>query len=472
MPAGKGLDMPPQFGTSGLRGLVTALTPALVARYIRAFLEAGSHGGAVHIGWDLRPSSPEIARCVLQAVRAAGFDAVVHGALPTPALALAAMKKGQAAVMITGSHIPADRNGLKFYRPDGEISKADETAISGLLETDFTPNPLGGVTQSRAASQAYMDRYVDAFGPQALAGLRLGIYQHSSVARDLMGPLVQALGGHPVDLGRAERFVPLDTEAVGSTTRDRLRLWAAGHQLDAILSTDGDADRPMLADASGALVPGDLLGPLAARFLGADHIVTPLSSNTCVAHMPEVSAVTWTRIGSPFVIAAMERLMQADPAARVAGYEANGGFVLGYPAQAPGGALAPLMTRDSLLPMIAALVAMRRAGLGLAALLKTLPPRFTAADRLQNVPIDRSRALLGQLAENPAARAAFFDGLGPEQSLDLTDGLRVHFATGVIVHLRPSGNAPECRCYAEAGSEDDARRLVQNALEALRAWLG
>lgn len=69
-----------------------------------------------------------------------------------------------------------------------------------------------------------------------------------------------------------------------------------------------------------------------------------------------------TRIGSPFVIAGMEAVLAAAPEARVAGYEANGGFLLGFAAEAPAGVLAPLMTRDSLLPILAPLVAARGAG--------------------------------------------------------------------------------------------------------------
>ena len=67
--------MPPKFGTSGLRGLVTELVPDLITDYTRAFLAACPHGGAVHVGWDLRPSSPAIAQVVLKAVQAAGIRA-------------------------------------------------------------------------------------------------------------------------------------------------------------------------------------------------------------------------------------------------------------------------------------------------------------------------------------------------------------------------------------------------------------
>ena len=98
--------MAPKFGTSGLRGLVTELTTELVQDYTRAFLASCQTGGAVHVGQDLRPSSPEIARGVLNAVENAGLLAIDCGVLPTPALANSAMAQGHGAIMITGSHIP------------------------------------------------------------------------------------------------------------------------------------------------------------------------------------------------------------------------------------------------------------------------------------------------------------------------------------------------------------------------------
>ena len=111
-----------KFGTSGLRGLVTELTPELVAAHIQAFIRACPMGNGLWVGRDLRASSPDLAAVVLTAAREMGLATVDCGDVPTPALALAAMKAGAAAVMVTGSHIPADRNGLKFYLPSGEIA--------------------------------------------------------------------------------------------------------------------------------------------------------------------------------------------------------------------------------------------------------------------------------------------------------------------------------------------------------------
>ncbi|HBZ42900.1 MAG TPA: phosphomannomutase [Maritimibacter sp.] len=456
--------MAPKFGTSGLRGLVVELTPELVADHIRAFITACPNGGAVHVGRDLRPSSPDIAEVVLDTIASEGLLAVDCGAVPTPALALGSMARGHAAVMITGSHIPADRNGLKFYVPHGEISKSDEAAIRDALGAEARTD-AGTRETVTSANATYVARYVDAFGAGALAGLKIGVYQHSSVARDVMVDVLTALGATPIPLARSDSFIPVDTEAVDPDVATAIQGWCAEHSLDAVISTDGDADRPLVADAKGRIVPGDVLGALTAKALGATVIVTPVSSNSMIDQMPAFTRIERTRIGSPFVIAGMEAILSDVPATNVVGYEANGGFLLGFAADMVGGPLAPLMTRDCLLPILAPLAQAVRAGVSLADLVADLPSVFTAADRVTEVPTDASKALIAMLSSDAKERAAFFDGLGPEEGVDLTDGLRVTFSGNRTVHLRPSGNAPECRCYAEAQEAGEARRLVTEYMD-------
>lgn len=459
--------MAPKFGTSGLRGLVTELTEELVKDHTRAFLAACDHGGAVHVGQDLRPSSPQIAEWVMQAVESAGLQAVDCGVLPTPALALASLHAQQAAIMVTGSHIPADRNGLKFYTPKGEILKEDEQNILAGLGKKYSDHSAP-TRQTLEALAGYVARYADAFGPEALSGLTIGVYQHSSVARDIMVEVMQALGAVTVSLARSDTFIPVDTEALDTATRDMLAGWCAEHGLDAVISTDGDADRPMVADAGGRIVPGDVLGAITARGLGAKVICTPVSSNSMIQGMADFDSIALTRIGSPYVIAAMEEALAANPEARVVGYEANGGFLLGFDAQGPAGPLSPLMTRDCLLPIVAPLTAAQATDKALNSLVAELPPVFTAADRLTETPTELSTALLARLTGDATARAAFFDAMAQETSVDTTDGLRVSFDGGEVVHLRPSGNAPEFRCYAEAATAQRASELVTQHLVRVR----
>ena len=462
--------MAPKFGTSGLRGLVVDLTEDLVGDYIRAFSIACNCKGRIFVGRDLRPSSPQIATFVIQAATDAGLQVVDCGAVPTPALALAAMDASAGAVMVTGSHIPADRNGLKFYVPSGEISKDDEDAITAHLGGSFTAKVSAAVIRGDAITP-YLDRYRSAFSQHSLQGIRIGVYQHSAVARDLLVQTFEALGATVLPLARSDTFVPVDTEALDAGSKALLRGWCSEHQLDAIVSTDGDSDRPMVTDHRGEVVAGDILGVLTAQYLGATNICTPISSNSMVKQLTQFERVNLTKIGSPFVIDAMKRTLASDQNAKVVGFEANGGFLLGFTVTTGDGAITPLMTRDSLLPMLAPLVLAQENDQSLAELVETLPTVFTASDRIQDVDPEKSKDLLDQLTNGTAARDAFFSSCGPISNVDTTDGLRVSFQNSYVVHLRPSGNAPELRCYAEAKTREKAKALVDHFIRQLRARL-
>ncbi|SEO30040.1 phosphomannomutase [Gemmobacter aquatilis] len=460
--------MAPKFGTSGLRGLVVELTPELVADHVRAFIRACPTGTGLWVARDLRPSSPDLADVVLEAARGMGLATVDCGDVPTPALALAAMGAGAAAVMVTGSHIPADRNGLKFYLPGGEIAKADEAAILAALGQGGGTGQGPATASCPTAGADWVARYVTGFGPQALAGLKIGVWSHSAVSRDLLLATVTALGGTAVELGRSDIFIPVDTEAVAPEARVAIAGWAAEFGLDAVISTDGDGDRPLLADAAGRVIVGDVLGQITAASLGAEVVVTPVSSNTGVEAGGKFARVIRTKIGSPFVIAGMETAGDA----KVVGYEANGGFLLGFTAQGPAGPLPPLATRDSLLPLIAPLSLAKAAG-GLAALVAAEPARFTAADRLEGIEPEASKTFLAMLETNPAQLAAFFAPLADTvAATDRTDGLRFTLGSGRILHMRPSGNAPEFRLYVEAESPEIAAQMLDQGFASLRAMIG
>lgn len=453
----------PKFGTSGLRGLVSDLTSDLVATYTRAFLTVCETGGQICIGRDLRPSSPRIAADVARAAQEAGIDVIDCGAVATPALALAAGRAGAGAVMVTGSHIPADRNGLKFYvQGGGEIIKTDEAAIlAQLAHQSDMPGTQGSMTPDPDASARFVTRYVQAFGSDALTGRRIGVYEHSAVGRDTLLQILSALGAETIPLGRSAEFIPVDTEAVDPTLRTQIEAWVAERQLDALVSTDGDSDRPLMADETGQIVPGDIMGQITAQYLQARVVVTPVSSNSGVMQKG-FAEVRRTRIGSPYVIADMT----GDGA--VVGYEANGGFLLGFEASGPAGVLAPLMTRDCMLPLVTVLMAAK--GQTVSARVAQEPAIFTQADRLQDVPTTTSQALVARLSERTEARAAFLASLGVTQSgpHDLTDGLRIPLESNRTLHIRPSGNAPELRLYVEASTPDAAADLLSSGLTELR----
>ncbi len=480
------------FGTSGVRGLVTELTDWECALYARAFVRYVRERGApavVSVSGDYRSSTPRILRAVAWAIRQEGATVDFVGFVPTPTLACHAFKRRQASVMVTGSHIPDDRNGIKFNLPWGEVLKADEAELSrrylALKAGTAADEGIAGVfgadgsfwleappelpPANGEAETAYLRRFLDFFPWHCLAGKRIALYEHSSVARDILGRLLEGLGARVVRLARSEKFIPVDTEAV--TNADQLAEWVRGCRADALVSADGDGDRPLLVDERGALVRGDVLGILVAAYLRADAVATPVSCNTALEKSGLFPRVQRTRIGSPYVVEAMQAAVAAG-CRRVVGYEANGGFLLASEvvSASTGARLEPLPTRDAALPLLACLHAATQKSLTLSQLVATLPPRFTHSGLLRPFPTEQGRALVARFQAGGAAVAeqVFGGAFGAVQTLDFTDGARITFATGDIVHVRPSGNAPEFRVYTEAASPAAALANSTRAIAVLR----
>jgi len=467
-----------KFGTSGLRGLVTDLQGHASALYATAFarhlLDAGlaKAGDRIFVAGDYRPSSPEIAATCIGALARAGLQPIDCGAIPTPALALYAMSKGCASLMVTGSHIPADRNGIKFYRPDGEIDKADELAITRIAAeigdtiVDLTPGTAQN--EERQAIELFLSRNRALLPAGALAGLKIGVYQHSTVARDGLIDVIAGYGAEVVALGRSDHFIPVDTEAVSAQTIEFMRGWAGEHGLDAIVSADGDGDRPLVADETGTPLRGDLLGLIVARFLEAKVVVTPVTSNSGIEAAGSYR-VTRTKVGSPFVIEGMNKATAAGETA-VMGFEANGGVLTQSDFAVANGTLTALPTRDSFLPVLATLFLAKQRAKALSAIAADFHLPVAAADRLENFAVETSAALMAHLRSSPANLAAFLKPIGAVGSVSDIDGLRVTLSDRAIIHFRPSGNAPEMRCYVEAEDEAAASSLLEKGLSLVRDW--
>jgi phosphomannomutase len=474
------------FGTSGVRALVSDLTAPVVATYVRVFIQHLRQTGQLQastthcvVGWDLRPSSLDIAAAVCAGLQQEGLLPDWAGCLPTPALALRALQIGCPGIMVTGSHIPFDRNGIKFYTQQGEILKADEAAMAVVPVARLAP--VNGMVPhlaecivqvkaqqgDSAALTAYIQRYTQLLPAQALQGLRIGVYQHSAVGRDMLARLLGQLGAQVIPLGRSDQFVPIDTEAVSAKDEAMAAAWCVQHQLHAVVSTDGDGDRPWVCDEQGRFMRGDVLGTLTALWLGVQTVVTPVSSSTVLEKSGQFSHTQRTRIGSPYVIEAMQTL-QAQGHTSVAGFEANGGFLL----QTSQKGLKPLPTRDSTLPILAVLAMAQHKQQPLSALPQLLPERYTQSDRIQNLPTAKSLQLIKHLAKDTAALQAFIQFSGSNtQSIDQTDGLRITLVSQDVIHLRPSGNAPELRCYTEAGTQEQAQQLLTASLNQIKTIL-
>lgn len=510
---------PLNFGTSGRRGEVIDLTQLEIYLNARAELDyllqlPVTRGGiqpgqSCFIAHDLRPSSTrfvpsqggrgELAQAIELAIRDAGLVPVNLGALPTPALTAFALSSGCASMMITGSHIPFQRNGYKTNSAEGELLKEDEAPINALvavwrdrlLKAPFAHSKFAAdgtfshghrelTAPISAGGDAYIRRHRDFFGATCLRGLRVLVYQHSAVGRDLLVETLQQVGAEVMPVGRSDTFVPIDTEAIDDTMLASIQALAhdasgGGQRFDALVSTDGDSDRPLLIglDYTGTDQPraqffgGDLVGMIVAEYLGAEAVVVPISCNDAIDR-GSLAAVLEpkTRIGSPYVVKGMNEA-RAKGRPRICGWEANGGFMTGSDIERAGRTLAALPTRDAFLPIHCVLARMAERRHAMHEIFATLPERYSRAGLLRNFPRAASQQILAALG--PASSLAllletFFtprDRFGRVARLDYTDGVRIYFDNGDIAHVRPSGNADELRIYAVADTQARADEIVR-----------
>jgi phosphomannomutase len=310
----------------------------------------------------------------------------------------------------------------------------------------------------------YLERYVRAFGPDRLAGKKVVFYQHSAVGRDILVELFGRLGAEVAPVGRSEVFVPIDSENVTAQYQAYFKELAAEHpDAFAIISTDGDSDRPFVVDASGAFHRGDVLGAVVAQWLKAEAAALPVSASDAATQWLDQHGIAWayTKIGSPYVVEAMEAQLAAGKGSAV-GWEVNGGFLTGSDVAVGGQVLGALPTRDAALPIIVALVAAAEAGKRVAELFGELPKRFTQAGLVDDFPMEVSRRIVaGDMAEVFVAE----DGFGRIRDVNDLDGMRVFFENGEIAHIRPSGNAPQLRAYSVADSQERADEIVAATLK-------
>jgi phosphomannomutase len=255
---------------------------------------------------------------------------------------------------------------------------------------------------------------------------------------------------------------------------------ASSGPLHAVVSTDGDSDRPLVlgVDPLTAQVHffgGDLVGMVVAEYLQADAVVVPISCNDAIDRGNLAPVVEpKTRIGSPFVIAGMEAAL-AKGKERVCGWEPNGGFLTGSPIARNGAILQPLLTRDAGLPILGVLFAAEQNALSLVDLFARLPKRFSRAALLKQFPRATALKIVARFSppvgESPAAAGAaikkdlalFFTpamGFANISHVDYTDGVRILFANGEVAHVRPSGNADELRIYAVADTQSRADAIA------------
>ena len=542
---------PLQFGTSGLRALAIDMsdmecyinTVGFIA-YLKEIGEINSNNhtqNTISLAGDLRSSTNRVLKAVVRAIKDSGFQVDYCGKIPTPTLAYYAGQKDRPSIMVTGSHIPSDRQGIKFYKKSGEVLKADEAGIlenvanarrqeyfttwrSSLFNEEGmfkSKQPSLGPVNGEAKN-VYIQRYIDAFPPGCLSDITIALYQHSAVGRDIMQEIFQHLGATVIPAERSKTFIPVDSEAITPETRAILKGLAEEHKPFAVISADGDTDRPLFADENGQFLPGDKLGLLTVLALDTmgvkvNFAAIPISANDAVFQVLEEKGVETakTKIGSPYVIKAMNDRVAKGDKDKTVSWEVNGGFLTASELEIVAGKpLKALPTRDAMLPLISALILAKGKG-SVSELIATLPSRYTHAGLLDNFPREIGQKIIESIvpedkniarvdfvkqdvkvtysygrvktlnAKDPLAvsmiqtRARlseryFTPALGFDAivAIEFVDGIRIIFANNDVSHLRPSGNADQFRNYATANTQGRAEEIVKITLAEVLPKMG
>ncbi|MFH5206627.1 phosphoglucosamine mutase [Antrihabitans spumae] len=279
------------FGTDGVRGLANeTLTAALAlriagaaAQVLAADPQRGARPAAV-VGRDGRASGEMLSAAVSAGLTAAGVDVIDIGVVPTPAVAYLTNEYAAClGVMISASHNPMPDNGIKIFAAGGHKLDDDaEDRIESVIESGEIRHPTGAEIGRIHVIADAGDKYVEHLGvasPVSLKGLKV-VVDCAHGAASVVGPAAYAAAGADVIAINAAPDGLNINDGCGSTHMDDLQKAVVAHGADAGIAHDGDGDRCLAVDATGAIVDGDAIMAVLAVAMSESG---ELAQNTLVA---------------------------------------------------------------------------------------------------------------------------------------------------------------------------------------------
>ncbi|RKN78305.1 phosphoglucosamine mutase [Paenibacillus ginsengarvi] len=284
------------FGTDGVRGIANKeLTAELAYRIGRCggyvLTQHASEKPVVLIGRDTRVSGAMLEAALVAGLLSIGADVVRLGVISTPGVAYLTKTSGaHAGVMISASHNPVEDNGIKFFGSDGfKLFDETELEIEQLLDApvDELPRPIGGDLGTARDDEQAKFRYAEFLKTtvtRSFQGLRIVLDCAHGAAYELAPTIFRELGADVHVIG-AEPNGRNINDNCGSTHPEKLKEEVVRLGADLGLSFDGDADRLIAVDESGAEVDGDYILAICgdalkrAGKLNRDTIVTTVMAN-------------------------------------------------------------------------------------------------------------------------------------------------------------------------------------------------
>ncbi|QGM99181.1 phosphoglucosamine mutase [Methylocystis parvus] len=437
------------FGTDGIRGLANVkITPELALKVGQAaglIFQRGEGRHRVVIGKDTRLSGYMIEYALVAGFTSVGMDPLLLGPMPTPAVAmLTRSMRADVGVMISASHNSFEDNGIKLFGPDGhKLSDDIERDIERLLDSDLSRRLAASNNLGRARRiDDVRARYIE-FAKHTLPrnmsfeGLRVVIDCANGAAYKVAPEALWELGAEVIAIGVEPDGFNINRD-VGSTSPQALRAKVRELRADVGIALDGDADRVILVDETGAVVDGDQVMAVVAQswreqgLLAKPGIVATIMSNLGLERHLNGLGLTLERtaVGDRYVI---ERM-------RAEGYNLGGeqsGHVILSDYSTTG---------DGLVTAMQVLAEAKRQNRRLSEVCHCFEP---LPQVLKSVRVH------GRLLEKASVAGAI-------------DSARTQLGDNGRIIVRPSGTEPVVRVMAEGDDRDLVETLVAQVCNALR----
>ena len=449
---------PRLFGTNGVRGVYgQELTHDLVIDLCYALGTYFSKGPIV-VGYDGRNSHAVLSRLVRSTLNSAGLDTVNAGLIPTPCLQYAAKRLGyNGGVMITASHNPPEYNGIKPTASDGvEIPREDELKVEDIYYSKRFAQIAG--TGHDSIDHNIVSKYIEAvLALIDVDGIRRRkftvVMDTGNGAQAVVAPLVAKKLGCKVIVINGQ--IDGDFPSRGSEpTPDNLELLSETvktARADFGVAYDGDGDRSIFCDNTGAIYMGDKTGALLVKhLLSQKHkgspVVCPINTSMILSVIAKQagSEVIYTKVGS--VEVSREMVKRSCPL----GLEENGGFMYGPLNEVRDGVMATALVLD----MMAA------SDMSLSQHIAQLPQTFQYKTKF----MCPSREIVDRIIKICLEH-------GSPRKVETLDGAKIWIDEDTWLMLRPSGTEPLIRMYAESTDKslldskvDEYRRYVQSQI--------
>lgn len=435
------------FGTAGVRGVFNQTqTPEQVYRLVETIAFASGRG-RYGIGWDGRKASALLSRVALAAVSAVGSDAYAFGLVPTPVLAYGTRSRSCiVGFAVTASHNPAEFSGIKVFNRDGmELPKSDEERIERAMVVDvMKPSGWFGHVVS---DEEVVDDYVGAVvarHERASQPLRIAVDCASGPGGLVTPEILKRLGHHvvPVNAQVSWRFPARPPEPTATNLSDFAKM-VPTLGVDFAFAHDGDADRLVMVDSMGNVVPDAILTILALRGLGLRGGVAVLSENSSSAVAEEAErlglSVKRSRVGKTFAV-----------------LQAEGGVFAAEPSKVVDAKWGLWEDGINASAIVSSLLASDR-GL-LARTMREVQWRYRQTNLKSTVRIDVLRT--------KARESLRKFKISEERTLD---GLKLVLSDGSWVMFRASGTEPMTRVYCESKDAQQLDALTQMGIQCVEA---